>query len=155
MCVSENKLHFLQLYDKMSLIKVASYVLRVKKIHPGSPSDPSQTAAGRGEAELHIIHFKTTWSEFQISSQTAPAEAKPRCVYLNNYFDFHVCLSIRQSVPSSVCLCVRKIAQFPAVVSQNVTKKDAWYVLGVTLGHPHTPVGPLLPRRSRGAYIQF
>ena len=44
-CVSENKLHFLQLYDKMSLIKVAWYVLRVKKMHPESSSDPNQTAA--------------------------------------------------------------------------------------------------------------
>ena len=64
-------------------------------------------------------------------------------------------LSVHRSVCLSVCLCVRKITQFPAVVSQNVTKKGAWYVLGVTLGHPHTPVGPLLPRQSRGAYIKF
>ena len=35
----------------------------------------------RGEAEVHILNFKTTWSEFQMPSQTAPAEAKPRCVY--------------------------------------------------------------------------
>ena len=75
MCVSENKLHFLQLYEKMSLIKVALYVLRVKKIHPGSPSYSSQTAAGRGEAELRIFDFKTTWSEFQIPSQNTLAEA--------------------------------------------------------------------------------
>ena len=60
----------------MSLIKVAWYVLRVKKIHPGSPSDPSQTPAGQGEAKLRIFDFKTTWSEFQIPSETAPAEAK-------------------------------------------------------------------------------
>ena len=38
----------------MSLIKVVWYVLRVKNMHPGSPSDPSGTA---------------------------PTEAKPRCVY--------------------------------------------------------------------------
>ena len=38
----------------MSLIKVAWYVLRVKNMHPWSPSDPSGTAV---------------------------AEAKPRCVY--------------------------------------------------------------------------
>ena len=43
---------------------------------------------------------------------------------LNNYFDFHVCLSIRSSVRSSVRLCVRKLAQFSAVLSQNVTKKS-------------------------------
>ena len=44
---------FLQLFHKMSLIKVAWHVLRVKNMHLGSPSDPSGTAA---------------------------AEAKPRCV---------------------------------------------------------------------------
>ena len=53
----------------------------MKNMHPGSPSDPSWTAAERGEAELRIFNFKTTWSEFQKPSQTAPAEAKPRCVY--------------------------------------------------------------------------
>ena len=31
----------------------------------------SLTAAGRGEAELRILDFKTTWSEFQKASQTA------------------------------------------------------------------------------------
>ena len=52
--VSENYLQFLQQYDKMSLIKVVWYVLRVKNMHAGSPSDPSGTAA---------------------------AKAKPRCIY--------------------------------------------------------------------------
>ena len=35
----------------------------------------SQTAAERGEAELRILDFETTWSEFHMPSQTAPAEA--------------------------------------------------------------------------------
>ena len=35
----------------------------------------------RGKAEVRIFNFTTTWSEFQRPSQTAPAEAKPRCVY--------------------------------------------------------------------------
>ena len=35
----------------------------------------------RGEAEVRLLNFKTTWSEFQMQSQTAPAEAKPRYVY--------------------------------------------------------------------------
>ena len=35
----------------------------------------------RGEAEVRILNFKTKWSEFQMPSQTAPAEAKPRCIY--------------------------------------------------------------------------
>ena len=29
----------------------------------------------RGEAEVRILNFKTTWSEFHMPSQTAPAEA--------------------------------------------------------------------------------
>ena len=40
-----------------------------------------ETATEQGEAELRILDFKTTWSEFQMPSQTAPAKAKPRCVY--------------------------------------------------------------------------
>ena len=32
---------------------------------------PNQTAAKQGEAELRILDFKTTWSEFQKPSQTA------------------------------------------------------------------------------------
>ena len=55
-------------------LKVVWFVLRVKDMHPWSPSDPSGTAAAKAD-------FKTTWSEFQMPSQTAPAEAKPRCVY--------------------------------------------------------------------------
>ena len=40
---------------------------------------------------------------------------------LNNYFDFHVCLSIRPCVCPSVC---PKKAPFPAVAFQNVTNKS-------------------------------
>ena len=47
----------------------------MKNMHPGSPPDPSWTTAEQGEAELRILNFKTTWSEFQKSSQTVP------CVY--------------------------------------------------------------------------
>ena len=46
-------------------------------IVPEAKSDCSY----RGEAKVRIFNFKTTWSEFQRPSQTAPAEAKPRCVY--------------------------------------------------------------------------
>ena len=37
--VSENQLQFLQSLHKMSLLKVAWHVLRVKSVHSGSPSD--------------------------------------------------------------------------------------------------------------------
>ena len=36
----------------------------------------SQTAAERGNAELRTLNFKTTWSEFQKTSQTAPERGK-------------------------------------------------------------------------------
>ena len=45
--------------------------------------------------------------------------------YLNNYFDFHVCLSFRRRVPCSVFRpCVRKLPPIPAAVWQNVTNKS-------------------------------
>ena len=46
---------------------------------PGAKSDCSR----RGEAEVRILDFKTTWSELQMLSQTATPEAKPRYVILN------------------------------------------------------------------------
>ena len=44
---------------------------------------PSQTAAERGEAELRILDFKTTWSEFQKASQTAAQRGKAELRILN------------------------------------------------------------------------
>ena len=41
--------------------------------------------------------------------------------YLNNYFNFHVYLSVLP--PPSVNACVRKLAPFPAVASQTFTNK--------------------------------
>ena len=35
----------------------------------------------RGKAEVRIINFKTTWSEFQRASQIAVRRAKPSYVY--------------------------------------------------------------------------
>ena len=80
---------------------------------------------------------------------------KFRHIYIDKYFDFHVCLSIR--VPSvcgsdSVCL---NLTSIPASVSLT---KVVWYVLNVKNMHPgspSTPVGLLPPRQSRGAYTQF
>ena len=46
-------------------------------------------------------------------------------LHLNNYFDFHVCLSFRRRVPCSVRRpCVRKLPPIPAAVWQNVTNKS-------------------------------
>ena len=44
---------------------------------------PSQTAAERGEAELRILNFKTTWSEFQKASQTAAMRGEAELRILN------------------------------------------------------------------------
>ena len=52
----------------MSLTKVVWYVLRVKNI----PSDPSGTR--RGEAEVRILNFKTTWSEFHHLPRVGPKQ---------------------------------------------------------------------------------
>ena len=43
--------------------------------------DAKSDCSRQGEAEVCILNFKTTLSEFQITSQIAPAEAKPRCVF--------------------------------------------------------------------------
>ena len=44
----------------------------------------SLTAAGRGEAELRILDFKTTWSEFQKASQTAAERGEAELRILNS-----------------------------------------------------------------------
>ena len=46
---------------------------------------------------------------------------------LNNYFDFHVCLSFCLRLPARV----QRLTSIPAGVSQNVTNKSEWYVLRV------------------------
>ena len=56
----------------MSLIKVAWCVFRVINMHPGSTSHPSWTAP----AEVRILDFQTTLSEFQAQSQTAAARGE-------------------------------------------------------------------------------
>ena len=58
----------------MSLVKVVRYVLRVKNMHPGSPLDPSGTAATKAKAEVRILDFKTTWSEFHHLNRVVPKQ---------------------------------------------------------------------------------
>ena len=41
---------------------------------------PQSDRCRRGKAKVCILDFKSTWSEFKMPSQTAPARAKPRCV---------------------------------------------------------------------------
>ena len=60
-----------------------SYVYSILRPHGQSSKKSSLTAAERGEAELHILNSKTTWSEFQKPSQTAgeQGEAKLHILY--------------------------------------------------------------------------
>ena len=66
---------------------------------------PQWDCCCQGKAEVRIIDFKTTWSEFQMPSQTAPAEAKPRCVYSILKPHGQSSITSPDSVPSS---CVRQ-----------------------------------------------
>ena len=53
--------------------------------------ETSQTAPERGEAELRILYFKTTFSEFQKPSQTATERGKAELGILdfkNKWSDF-------------------------------------------------------------------
>ena len=44
---------------------------------------PQSDYCGRGEAEVRIFNFKTTWSEFQKASQTAAEQGKAELRILN------------------------------------------------------------------------
>ena len=46
--------------------------------------EAQQTAAEGGEAELGILDFKTTWSEFQKASQTTAKRGKLSCIYIHD-----------------------------------------------------------------------
>ena len=49
---------------------------------------PSQTAAKRSKAEQHILNLKTTWSEFQEPNQTTADQGKAHAVvYASNTWD--------------------------------------------------------------------
>ena len=44
---------------------------------------PQSDCCRRGEAEVHILDFKTTWSEFQKPSQTAAEQGNAELLILN------------------------------------------------------------------------
>ena len=69
---------------------------------------PQSDCCRRGKAEVHILNQKTTRSEFQMPSQTAPAEAKPRCVYSVLKPHGQSFITSPESVRSS---CVRQYTQ--------------------------------------------
>ena len=45
--------------------------------------DAKSDCSGRGEAEVRILNFKTTWSEFQKASQTAAERGEAELRILN------------------------------------------------------------------------
>ena len=77
-------------------------MLRVKNIHPGSPSDPSVTAVAEAKPSyVKVLDFKTTWSEFQKTNQTATKQGSAEKISHQNLS----LLTSPESVPSS---CVRE-----------------------------------------------
>ena len=66
-------------------------------------------------------------------------------LYLNNYFDFHVRLSIFPFRP-----CVRIITSIPAEVSQNVTNKDCLVCVKSKKYASWVTLRPLWDRYRRG-----
>ena len=66
----------------MSLKKVVWYVLRVRNMHPRSPSDPSGTAVAEAKPRyLYVLDFKTMESEFQKAIHTATEQGEASYVY--------------------------------------------------------------------------
>ena len=52
-------------------------------MHPASPSDPSGTTVAEAKAEIRLLNFKTTWSEFEKASQTATKQGEAELQILN------------------------------------------------------------------------
>ena len=132
----------------MSLIKVAWYVLRVKNVHPGSPSDPSGTTAAEGKPR-----YIYSILEFQDLSQTAPAEAKPRCVCPILKPDGQSSSSPVRQLPSQ-----GKSGHPQTPVGPLLSKAKPSYEYSILKPHGQSSRGQvrlLPPRRSRGAYTQF
>ena len=102
----------------MSLIKVSWYVLWVKNMHFGSLSDPSQTPAMRGEAELRILDFKNTWSDFQNTTAAEWSEAELRLYNLKetsppqSQSQAVVCVSTPRMYPRSGYFLVSILKQY-------------------------------------------
>ena len=71
----------------MSVIKVAWYVTRVKDMHLGSTSDPSQTAATQGEAELRKSILKPHGQSSR--SQVRPLLRKAKLSYVYSILKQH------------------------------------------------------------------
>ena len=102
--MSANQFQFLQSYHKMSIIKFAWYVLRVKNMHPGSPSDPSGTAAAEAKPRCVYSILKPHGQSSRCQVRLLP----PRCVYSNLKSHGQSCITSPESVQSS---CVHQHTQ--------------------------------------------
>ena len=80
----------------MSLIKVVCYVLRVKDMHPGSPSDPSGTAAAK--AKPRYVH--------SILKPHGQSSRSPVRIYYSS-------ISSRPQCRSQVAVCVSTPRKYP------------------------------------------
>ena len=87
----------------MSLTKVVWYVLRVKNMHPGSPSDPSGTAAA--EAKPRCVHsiLKPHGKSFRRQIRLLPSKAMPRefqtKMFVQSWSQAIVCVSTPRKYP--------------------------------------------------------
>ena len=100
---------------------------------------PQSDCCHRGEAEVGILDFKTTWSEFQMPSQTAPAEAKPRYVYSilkphGQSFRRQVRPLLSKAKPSYVYTILKNITSPESVPSSCVRQLPShYYFISISL----------------------
>ena len=121
----------------MSLTKVVWYVLRVKNMHPGSPSDPSGTAAAAAKPRYVYSILKPHGQSSNSQVRLLLSEAKPSYVY-----------SILKPHGLSSKSPVRLL----------LSEAKPSYVYSILKPHGQSSrcqVRLLLPRRSRGAYTRF
>ena len=90
------------------------YIVEFKK--------PSQTATERGKAELRILDFKNTWSDFQNTTAAEWSQAEPR---LYNLKETSPLLSWSQAV-----VCVSTPRMYPRsgyfLVTSNNNFRNSW-----------------------------
>ena len=125
---------------------------------------PSQTAAGRGEAELRILDFKTSWSEFQKPSQTAAEQGEAELCILDfktTYSEFQEPSqsAARQSKAELRILDFKTTwSEFHKPIRLLLSEAKLSYVYSILKPHGQSSrcQGRLLPpRRNRGVYTQF
>ena len=127
-------------------------MLRVKNMHPWSPSDPSRTAAAEAKPRCVHLILKPHGQSSRCQVRLLPPRRSRGANNLNNYFDFHVCLSIRPSVrPSvSVRVCVQKNLsefQMPSHTAHAEAKPRCVY--SILKPHGQSSIRPVRPLLSK------